>query len=296
VRIHADGSGTVLTGATELGQGSRTVLAQIAAEELGLAFERVSVVASDTGVTPYERTTGASRTTTVAGRALQAACADARRKVRRLAADSLDLELDQVVDAPGGVVAAGRRLSYAEIIERWFGAAGEVMGTGEVRRAGVFTQMPPFWEVGAGGVVASVDRETGVVSIDRLVTVGDVGLAINPALVEGQDAGAAMMGLGAALREELVYEDGGLVNAGLVDYRVPRFSDMPAEMEHLLAERGDGSGPYGAKGAGEGATNPMGGAVVSAIGRAIGVFPHELPATPERIWRLLKGVDHGKPR
>jgi CO/xanthine dehydrogenase Mo-binding subunit len=135
-----------------------------------------------------------------------------------------------------------------------------------------------------------------VVSIDRLVTVGDVGLAINPALVEGQDAGAAMMGLGAALREELVYEDGGLVNAGLVDYRVPRFSDMPAEMEHLLAERGDGSGPYGAKGAGEGATNPMGGAVVSAIGRAIGVFPHELPATPERIWRLLKGVDHGKPR
>jgi CO/xanthine dehydrogenase Mo-binding subunit len=104
------------------------------------------------------------------------------------------------------------------------------------------------------------------------------------------------MGLGAALGEELVYEDAAPANASLVDYRIPRFSDLPEEMEQLLVERGDGSGPYGAKGAGEGATNPMGAAVASAIGRAIGVFPHQLPATPERIWRLIKEAEDGQPR
>jgi len=287
VRIHADGSASVLTGATELGQGSRTVLAQIAAEELGLALERVTVVASDTGVTPYERTTGASRTTTIGGRAVQEACRSARRRMRELATAAAGARAT-VRDAPGGVQVGDHHLDYGAVIERWFGVEGEVVGTGAVRRDGAFAALPPFWEVGAAGVVVSVDRETGWVRVEKLTTLGDVGFAINPALVHGQDAGAAMMGLGAALREELVYDGEMLANSNVVDYRVPRFSDLPREMEHLLVERRDGSGPYGAKGAGEGATNPMGSAVASAIGRAIGVFPHHLPATPERIWRLLR--------
>jgi CO/xanthine dehydrogenase Mo-binding subunit len=290
VRIHADGSASAAVGATELGQGSRTVLAQVVAEALELPFERVAIVASDTGVTPYERTTGASRTTALAGRSLQAACADARRRLRELAAETAGVDAGEVGDVPGGVLAAGERLGYADVIKRWFGAGGEVIGTGAVRRAGEFRAMPPFWEIGASGVVAAVDGDTGRVRIEQLTTVGDVGIAINPALVHGQDLGAATMGLGAALSEQLVYDGQTLGNPNVVDYRVPRCSDLPGRVERILAERRDGIGPHGAKGAGEGALNPVGPAVAAAVGRALGRYPRELPLTPERVWRLAREV------
>jgi CO/xanthine dehydrogenase Mo-binding subunit len=288
VRIHSDSSVTLFTGSTELGQGSRTVLAQIVAEELGVPLEGVSVVNGDTGVVTYERTTGASRTTTITGRSVQEACRDARRRVRDLAVQALNVASEEIADAPGGIRVGGRQLSYGEVIEKWFGAGGEVLGHGAVRRADGFAKMPPFYEIGCSGLELEVDRETGVVHVTRLTTVGDVGFAINPALVHGQDAGAAMMGLGAALHEELVYDGEQLANPNVVDYRVPRFSDQPDELIHLLAERRDGSGPYGAKGAGEGAGNTIGGSVASALGRLFGVFPHQLPATPERVWRLIR--------
>ncbi|HEX6026055.1 MAG TPA: xanthine dehydrogenase family protein molybdopterin-binding subunit [Solirubrobacter sp.] len=265
VRLHADGSASALVGATEMGQGSRTVLAQIVAEELELPFERVAIVASDTGVTPYERTTGASRTTALVGRSLMAACADARRQIEELG---------------GG--------PYAEAIKRFFGAGGEVIGVGAVRRHGEFHAMPPFWEIGATGVALDVDPDTGRVTVEQLTTVGDVGFAINPALVHGQDLGAATMGLGAALTEQLVYDGDTLTNPNVVDYRVPRCSDLPQRLEQILAERQDGIGPYGAKGAGEGSLNPVGAAVAAAVGRLVGRYPHELPLTPERVWRLAQ--------
>ena len=291
VRIHADDSVTLFTGSTELGQGSRTVLSQIVAEELGVPLDTVGIVGGDTGVVTYERTTGASRTTTVTGRAVQEACKDARARVRALAADVFKVDATAVTDAAAGVRVKDRDYGYGEVIEKWFGAGGEVLGHGAVRKADGFAQMPPFYEIGCSGVALSIDRETGVVRIEKLATVGDVGFAINPALVHGQDLGAATMGLGAALREELVYEGGQLTNSNVVDYRVPRFGDQPREIDLMLAERRDGAGPYGAKGAGEGAGNTIGSSVASAIGRAIGVFPHELPATPQRVWRLLRERD-----
>ena len=291
VRIHSDSSVTLFTGSTELGQGSRTVLSQIVAEDLGLPLASVSIVSGDTGVVTYERTTGASRTTTVTGRAIQEACKDARLRVRELAAEVFGVPVAAVADTQAGVRVAEQDLSYGEVIERWVGAGGEVLGHGAVRKADGFAKMPPFWEIGCSGVSLTVDRETGVVSIEKLTTVGDVGFALNPALVHGQDAGASMMGLGAALHEELVYEGEQLVNSNVVDYRVPRFSDIPKDVDLILAERRDGAGPYGAKGSGEGAGNTIGGAVASAIGRAIGVFPHELPATPERVWRLIRSAE-----
>ncbi len=291
VRIHSDGSVTLFTGSTELGQGSRTVLSQVAAEELGLTLENVAIVGGDTGVVTYERTTGASRTTTVTGRAVQEACKDARRRVRELAAQVFGVPVASVEDTVAGVRVNGQELGYGAVIERWFGVGGEVLGHGAVRKADGFARMPPFWEIGCSGVRLTVDRETGVVEIEKLATVGDVGFAINPALVHGQDAGASMMGLGAALHEELIYEGEQLVNSNVVDYRVPRFSDLPKDVDLILAERRDGAGPYGAKGSGEGASNTIGGAVASAIGRAIGVFPHQLPATPERVWRLMRSAE-----
>jgi CO/xanthine dehydrogenase Mo-binding subunit len=206
IRIHADTSITLFTGSTELGQGSRTVLSQIVAEEMGVPLGSVSVVSGDTGVVTYERTTGASRTTTITGRAVQEACRDARRRVRELAAQALEVQLEAIEDTAGGVRVKDKDLSYGEVIERWFGAGGEVLGHGAVRRAEGFAKMPPFYEIGCSGLELTVDRETGEVHITKLTTVGDVGFAINPALVHGQDAGAAMMGLGAALHEELVYD------------------------------------------------------------------------------------------
>ena len=319
VRMHADGSVTLLVSSTEMGQGSRTALAQIAARELCVPLESVAVGQSDTRFTPFEWTTGASRTTTVVGLAVQAACADLWDNLRAKAAESADVPVDQtkvrdglvhlnlaatgdsgsgpesdaVLDAgdsgsgsESGPVSA---LTPAEVIRQWFGAdAGEVVGVGVIRRDGATAMLPPFWEIGAVGVEVAVNEATGEVTIEHLVTVGDVGHAVNPDLVKGQDLGAATQGLGIALWEEMVYDGEQLTNPNLIEYRVPRLRDTPRRITSVLAERGDGAGPYGAKGAGEGSLNPVPAAVAAAVGRAVGVWPTELPLTPPRVWSLLQ--------
>ena len=180
-------------------------------------------------------------------------------------------------------------LTAAEVIRQWFGAdAGEVVGVGVIRRDGATAMLPPFWEIGAVGVEVAVDEATGEVTVEHLVTVGDVGHAVNPDLVKGQDLGAATQGLGIALWEEMIYDGEQLTNPNLVEYRVPRLRDTPRRVTSVLAERGDGAGPYGAKGAGEGALNPVPAAVAAAVGRAVGVWPTELPLTPPRVWSLLQ--------
>lgn len=290
VKLLVDGSVQVMSGSTEMGQGSRTVLAQIAAEELGVEPEDVVVVQGDTALTPYERTTGASRTTTLTGMAVMRACSDALDKVRAMAAEVLGLASEDVESTFGGVASSdGQVMSHAEVIQRWFGArAGEVVGIGVVRPHGEHAALPPFWEIGVAGVEVSVDESTGQTTIEHLATIGDVGYAINPAMVEGQDLGAATQGLGAALFEEILYDGPQPLNPNVVDYRVPRMSDMPRNIHTIVVERRDGIGPYGAKGAGEGALNPIGGAVVSGVARAVGAWPDTLPLTPERVWRIMQ--------
>ena len=330
VRMHADGSVTLLVSSTEMGQGSRTALAQIAARELYVPLEAVAVGQSDTRFTPFEWTTGASRTTTVVGLAVQAACADLWDALRAKAAESAGVPVDQtkVRDGlihvnlaaagdsgsgpeSGAVLVAGdsgsgsgsvagasgsgsesgpvSALTPAEVIRQWFGAdAGEVVGVGVIRRDGATALLPPFWEIGAVGVEVAVDGATGEVTVEHLVTVGDVGHAVNPDLVKGQDLGAATQGLGIALWEEMVYDGEQLTNPNLIEYRVPRLRDTPRRITSVLAERGDGVGPYGAKGAGEGSLNPVPAAVAAAVGRAVGVWPTELPLTPPRVWALLQ--------
>jgi CO/xanthine dehydrogenase Mo-binding subunit len=296
VRVQTDGSATVMSGSTEMGQGSRSVLAQLTAEELGIPIDTVQVVQADTAAGAYERTTGASRTTTLVGLAVQRACADARSKLAEMAAEVLGCPVEAIVQLDGAVQGPGSaggdvRLPFGEVVVRWFGgAAGEVTGVGTVRRDGVTAKMPPFWEVGVVGVEVGVDPETGVVSVEQLVTVADVGFAMNPKAVEGQDLGAATQGLGGALFEELVYDGPQLVNPNVVEYRVPRMKDLARKIDTMIAERGDGVGPYGAKGAGEGALNPMGPAVASAVARATGRWPSRLPLTPERVWRLMNDL------
>ena len=289
VRMHADGSATVLVSSTEMGQGSRTALAQIAARELCVPLDAVAVGQSDTRFTPFEWTTGASRTTTIVGLAVQAACADLWDNLRGRAAESAGVSVEEVGASDGRIHIGDRALTPAEVIRQWFGAdAGEVVGVGVVRRDGATAVLPPFWEIGAVGVEVSVDEATGEVTVEHLVTVGDVGHAVNPDLVKGQDLGAATQGLGIALWEEMVYDGEQLTNPNLVEYRVPRLRDTPRRVTSVLAERADGAGPYGAKGAGEGALNPVPAAVAAAVGRAVGVWPTELPLTPPRVWSLLQ--------
>lgn len=275
VRLESDGIAIVLVGTTEKGQGARTVMAQIAAEELGLPLERVRVQGADTRFTPYDRSTGASRSTTLAGLAVQRAARDVRDQLARIAGGDPDPD------------------DYVALMRRHFGfAGGELIGVGEVRPQGTgsYAEGPVFWEVCVGAAEVEVDPETGVVTVLRTATVADVGRAINPLLVERQDEGATLQGIGNALFEEMLWIDGQLANGDLLEYRIPTVRDMPAEMTCIVVENGDGPGPYGAKGCGEGALAAIPAAIVNALADA-GVPMTELPLTPERVWRRIRELE-----
>jgi CO/xanthine dehydrogenase Mo-binding subunit len=163
------------------------------------------------------------------------------------------------------------------------------LGHGEVRPQGTgsYAEGPVFWEVCCGAVEIRVDPETGFIEVLRTATCADVGKAINPQLVERQDEGATMQGLGNGLFEEMVFEGGILTNDTLLDYRIPTFADLPGEMTCIVVENADGPGPFGAKGCGEGALAAIPAALVNALADA-GVSMRELPLTPERVWRQIR--------
>ncbi|HYT07745.1 MAG TPA: xanthine dehydrogenase family protein molybdopterin-binding subunit [Rugosimonospora sp.] len=289
VQVHADGSVSVFSGSTEIGQGSHTVLAQIAAEEMGVPLEKVRLVGSDTAVTLFERSTGASRTTTLMGRAVMEACREAIAQCKSMAAELLGVPVSQFTEERGGIRHGKDWLTWPEIIERYFQMEGcSIIGRAYLRRAGALKSVPVFWEIGVVGLEIALDEDTGKISLDTLVTVGDVGLAIHPAMTESQDLGAATMGLGAGLFEELIFEGQQLMNGTLLEYRVPRFSDLARRVELKLVENRDGVGPYGAKGGGEGSLNPIGACLANALYQAAGVRIRSLPLTPERVWKALQ--------
>ena len=272
-RLEADGRVIVLVGTTEMGQGPRTAFAQIAAEEIGVEPEHVTVRGADTRFTPYDRSTGASRSTTIAGLAVQRAAADIRAQLERIAGAS-EIESSE----------------FLGLMRKHFGfAGGELIGRGEVAPVGTgsYAEGPVFWEVCVGAAEVEVDPETGFVHVRRTATAADVGRAINPQLVERQDEGATLQGIGNALFEEMIYEDALLLNDTLLDYRVPSFEDLPDEMTCVIVENADGPGPYGAKGCGEGALAAVPAAIVNALADA-GVPMSELPLTPERVWRRIQ--------
>ncbi len=289
VHVYGDGSVSVMSGSTEIGQGSHTVLAQIAAEEMGIPLEKVRLVGSDTGVTLFERSTGASRTTTLMGRAVMEACREAIAQCKSMAAEVLSVPATEFVQERGGIRHGKDWLPWPEIIERYFQMEGcSIIGRAYLRRAGPLKSVPVFWEIGVVGVEIALDEETGRISLDTLVTVGDVGLAIHPAMTESQDLGAATMGLGLGLFEELIFEGQQLMNGTMLEYRVPRFSDLARRVDLKLVENRDGVGPYGAKGGGEGSLNPIGACLANALYQAAGVRIRSLPLTPERVWKALQ--------
>jgi CO/xanthine dehydrogenase Mo-binding subunit len=289
VQVYADGSVSVLSGSTEIGQGSHTVLAQIAAEEMGVPLEKVKVFGTDTAVMLFERSTGASRTTTLMGRAVMEACREAIAQCKTMAAELLSVPASEFTEERGGIRHGKDWLTWPEIMERYFQMEGcSIIGRAYLRRAGPFKSVPIFWEIGVVGAEITLDEETGKISLDTLVTIGDVGLAIHPAMTESQDLGAATMGLGVGLFEELIYDGQQLINGTMLEYRVPRFSDLARRVELKLVQNQDGVGPYGAKGGGEGSVNPIGACLANALYQAAGVRIRSLPLTPERVWKALQ--------
>jgi CO/xanthine dehydrogenase Mo-binding subunit len=290
-RMQSDGVVNILAGSTEMGQGVRTVLVQIAGEELSVPLDQIRILGADTKVTPYDSSTGSSRSTTCMGNAVQAAARDLKKQLIKIAANAFRVPQTQVKLQDGALICGEVRLSFTEALERRFGkgSGGELIGRGETGPEIADNKLPVFWEVGMGMVELAVDQETGQVRIKRLISVADVGKAIHPEGCIGQEEGAAMMGIGHTLFEQMVYDaNGQLLNPSLVDYRVPSFSDVPEEFHTVLVENHDGPGPYGVRGMGEGGLLSVGPSATNAFARATGVRIRDLPLTPERVWRALK--------
>jgi CO/xanthine dehydrogenase Mo-binding subunit len=296
-KMISDGSVVLLTGTVELGQGARTALSQVVAEEVGLPLDRVVVAQLDTDVTPYDPGTNASSSMVVMGLCVQRAAQDLKRQLLRAAAKMLDDKAANLFLKDGRVYSRkGKKIPYSAVIAKCFGAnAGEIIGKGsyqDVKSAKAALGSPTtFWEIGWGGAEVEVDRDTGEIKILNYVSVADVGRAIHPIQCEGQDEGAVMFAVGHTLMEEMIYKDGQLLNPNLIDYRVPNFLDVPGKFQTILLENQNGPGPFGSKGMGEGGLLPVASAVGNALYNAIGVRLYDLPLTPERVWRGLKQLE-----
>lgn len=296
VRLHADGSATLLAASVEMGQGALTVLRQICAEELDIPPERIRVPRPDTETTPYDQRTSSSRSTVQMGLAVQRAAQDVVRQLKETAGAILGCSPAECGIDDGHVVGSrGQRLSYEQVIASHAGAFGsEVIGIGLFKPAvikgpsPVGSQVAGFWEINAGVAGVDVDLETGEIRFSEFYTVSDAGRCINPATAHGQETGGTGMGIGQALFEACHYEDGYFRNPNLVEYRVPLAEDVPARLETIAIEEGDGPGPYGAKGMGESAILTVAPSIANALFRATGVRIRDLPLTPERVWRALR--------
>ena len=294
VKMSSDGSVVLLTGTVELGQGPRTALSQIVAEELAMNLDQIAVAQLDTDVTPYDISTSASSSMVVMGTAVQRAAQDAKKQLLQCAAKVMKKKPDSLTLKEGKVVAkGGEGSSYSKVIVDFFGSkAGEIIGKGLYKdkrsKKAILGSTTTFWEVGWGAVEVEVDTETGVIRLLDYVSAADAGKAINPEQCIGQDEGAVMFGIGHTLMEEMVYEDGQLLNPNYVDYRVPTFKDLPDHLHTILIENGNGPGPYGSKGMGEGGLLPVASAVANAVSRAVGVRIKDLPLTPVKVWQALR--------
>jgi len=281
--IAADGSATLYCSTVDMGQGSTTALAQIAAEALGIEAEAVRVVLPDTDVTPYDMGTLGSRSTFHMGHAVRRAAEEAKAKLAALAAET---------GAP-----EGSNLPIAELFRRKYGMqAGTIVGSGSFvpdyvppdHATGLTPNATPYWMTGGSGAEVEVDTETGHVRVLRLVNVADAGTPINPRIVETQLTGAAVMQLGFTLSEEMVFTDGQLRNPSFADYKIPGIRDMPEFLTGESVAARQESGPYGAKGVGETGTFGVSPAIANAIHDAVGVRLTELPITAEAVYRALR--------
>ena len=299
VKVQPDGSAVLTTGACDIGEGCKTVLAQMVAEVLGIHYEQVKVINDNTDNCPLSFGTFASRITYVDGKATVNAAENARDILFEVAAGMLEASAEELVAEDGNIFVKSspdRSLSIGEVAgAATFGMRKLVVGLGHYMREPSTPdadtgEVDPFCTLAWAAVLAEVevDTETGIVDLLRLVASYDVGKAINPLLIEGQIEGGASMSIGAALSEELHPNYPSIENMplNLGDYAIPTSMDMP-DVESVIHECPSSNGPFGAKGIGEMTANSPAPAIINAIHDAVGIWLHELPASPERIlWAL----------
>jgi len=304
VLLHGDGSCALQCGTVDMGQASDTALAQIVSEVLGIPTASVRGVRPDTDVTPYDMATLGSRSMFHMGNAVKAAAEDVRAQVLRIAATSLETDVSELECVDAEVVSSrGARMTLREVmLARFAMQAGTIVGVGSYTPSyrkpdpstGQSPDVTPFWMLGGAGAEIAVDTETGRIDVTKLVNVADVGRAINPASVDLQLTGAAIMQLGFTLFEEMVFSDGQVVNASLADYKIPGFLDVPADLSAAYVEVPHSQGPYGAKGVGETGVFSPSPAIANALYDALGIVVTDLPLTPERVLRAIREAD-GRP-
>ena len=300
IRVSEDGqAATLFVGEADIGQGSNTVLSQVAAEAMGIGFEAMRIVAADTERTPRGLGTYSSRVTLMGGNACRMAGEEIRRQVLEAASKVLEVE-PSALDAGGGRVWVredpGKGMPWAEAASLHFSENGPLVGKGWYSppealggdHKGATVGTSPAYSFSVCVAEVEVDMETGKVTVTRLTDAHDVGTAINPMSVEGQCEGAGVMMLSEALLEDVLFDDAGRIrNASLHDYLIATASDAPA-IDTTIVPSYEPRGPYGGKECGEGSTLPIIGAIANAVSDAIGVRVSELPITPERVRALIR--------
>ncbi len=297
IEMAEDGTTTLYSGACDMGQGVMTIVAQVAAEVIGIHVDMVRVTSSDTGSTPDAGATSASRTTFVQGAAVQEAAEDLRDQLLQMAADTLHSSKDDLEAHNGEIYRRGKEaplISVAEVAAKinQQGKRCASWGWHEVTTKDIdpeTSQGDAYATHGWATQLAEVevDTETGRVQVLRIVSATDAGKAINPLAVEGQMQGGAVMGLGYALYEQHILDKGVPQTGSLAFYLLPTSMDVP-EVECEIVEVHDPMGPFGAKGIAEPTTIPTAAAILNAIYDAVGVRITETPATPERVYHAIQ--------
>ncbi|MDQ4116803.1 MAG: molybdopterin-dependent oxidoreductase, partial [Actinomycetota bacterium] len=301
--LFADGRVRVRHGSTDAGTGQNTILAQIAAHELGVDMADVSVLSTDGEHTPFELGAWSSRGTHMTGSSVGKAARELADRLRAIAAAKLGTAPESIRLRGGSAEAPdGTSIPLGDLVAQADDGAPDPL-TGELALAhetsyllegtemlgpGTSTaNLSPTYAFAAHGAVVDVDRLTGRIRLADYVAAHDAGRALNPTAVEGQIVGGAAMGIGAALGEELVREGGRVVNAGFLHYALPRNADLPS-IRPIVVPGHDDAGPFGAKSVGEMSIIPPGAAIANAVHDAVGVRLRELPLTPDKVLRALR--------
>lgn len=300
IKINEDGTAVLFTGSVDVGQGSDTVLCQIAAEELGLDLKDMSIVTGDTDATPFDMATVANRTTFTMGTAVRIAAGDARQQVLERASQLLEANPRDLETAERKVRVKGspeRAVPIAQIAAMSHARVGPILGRGSYvppsppydprQVQGHAFPSKPGENFTAQAALVEVDQETGGVTVLQMASIHDLGFAVNPQLAEGQVEGGMSFGLGYALSEGVVFQGGKALNETFQDYRLFTAEDLPA-VQPIFVEEPKGDGPYGAKSLGEPPNTPTAPAVANAIYNAAGIRLQELPITPEKVRKALR--------
>jgi CO/xanthine dehydrogenase Mo-binding subunit len=301
VKVTANGDVFLHCATVEIGQGANTALSQVVARILGVPLQRVYCPPVHTDYAPFDQGTNASSGIAVMGQAVASAATRLKEQVLEFAARQLGCGPEELELADWTVKRAGESFPLTPMIVGEFGGTGFEFSADGFFKVARDHEAPleaksVFWEIGWAAAEVAVDAKTGQIRVERLVVSGDAGHVINAQACKGQDQGAAVMGLGQALFEGLLFDrQGRLLNSDPLDYRVPLAEDLPPSFVAITQEQGHGPGPFGAKGMGEGGMLPVAAAIANAIEDAVGARVRELPLSPHRVLAALNALAGQRP-